>query len=172
MRSEEWKKVEGFPRYSVSSLGRVRNDDDGLVLKPFRIGSKNNQYYAVDFYPHKNIRVHRVVACAFIPNPENKPQVNHIDGNHFNNEVKNLEWVTGGENCAHAYRELNKVKLTGGKNPNAKKIVRLEDGKLYDSLTEAAADNGLKKHSSISVALRNERRTAGGYHWKYAEVIA
>lgn len=168
--TEEWKELRDFPKYSVSSFGRVRNDKTGKILKPFKIGSPNGQYYAVDFYPKKSVRVHRLVASAFIPNPNNKKEVNHIDGDHFNNEVKNLEWVTGSENCIHAYRKLNRKRFFGAENVTSKKVVRIEDGHVFNSLREAAEASGIKTHAHISDCLRGLRNKAGGYHWKYAEV--
>lgn len=169
MKNEIWKKIERFNKYSVSNLGRIRNDETGKILKPFRIGSKEKQYYAVDFYPIKNIRVHRIVAETFIPNPDNKKVVNHIDGNKFNNAAYNLEWVTQSENCTHAYRVLGKVRLAGSLNPHSRKIIRVEDGKIYGSVSEATTENGLKAHTSISKAINRDNLTAGGYHWKYFE---
>lgn len=166
---EEWKKVEGFEKYSVSTLGRVRNDEADKILKPYVIGGKGNQYLVVDFYPRKGIRVHRIVAKSFIPNPDNKPQVNHKDGNHFNNDISNLEWVTGSENCLHAYRVLGREKMTGAKNPKSRKIVRVEDGKIFESLSDAVRECKLKNHSYISKALSGQGKTAGGFHWEYVK---
>ena len=168
--NEIWVKISDFPLYSVSSYGRVRNDRTNHILKPYRIGNKGNQYYAVDLYPKKCVRVHRLVAKYFIPNADEKPQVNHIDGNHFNNAVNNLEWVTGSENCTHAYRVLGREKMYGGVNPNSKKIVRIEDGKIFESLADAVRELGMKNHSYISKVLSGSRHKAGGYHWRYLEV--
>lgn len=168
---ENWRPIPDT-HYSVSDQGRVRNDNTGTVLKPFRIGSKDEQYYAVDLWPRKNVRVHRLVAEAFIPNPESKCQVNHKDGDHFNNKLSNLEWVTGSENCIHAYRVLNKKKLIGADNPCSKSIIRVEDGKRYESLAAAALDCGLSSHAHISAVLNGKRKRAGGFHWRYTEEVA
>lgn len=163
---EIWEKVQGYPNYSVSNLGRVRSDKNNIILKPFITGGKNNDYYAVDLNG-RTIRVHRLVAIAFIPNPENKPEVNHIDGNHFNNAVTNLEWMTGSENCLHAYRTLKRKKLIGSENPTAKQIIRVEDGKVYGSLSEAIKEIGCKNHARLSECLNGKRETFAGYHWRF-----
>ena len=101
---EKWKPIEETGgKYSVSNMGRVRNNNTGNVLKPVDYGkgyTKVNLRYGGKEH---NRQVHRLVAIAFIPNPENKPQVNHKNGVHDDNRVVNLEWVTGEENRRHAY---------------------------------------------------------------------
>ena len=99
----EWKLIEGFDRiYSVSNYGEVRNNKTGRLMKP----RKNEKGYLhiglTTNGKQKNMRVHRLVAQAFIPNPENKLQVNHIDFNRENNCVSNLEWVTNQENTQYS----------------------------------------------------------------------
>lgn len=169
MKKEVWKTIEEYPRYSVSNQGRVRNNKTGKIIKPFRIGSKGQQYYAVDLYPKKSVRVHRLVAKAFISNPESKREVNHIDGNKLNNSVENLEWVTGSENCKHAYDVLGRKKFYGSSNCYSKRIMRIEDGKVYGSLSEAVKDLNLSSHSHISLCLHGKRNTAAGYHWQFVD---
>ena len=166
---ELWRMVEGHPSYSVSNKGRIRNNKTGYILKPYVTGYKNNQYLTVDI-KKRTTRVHRLVALAFVDNPDNKPEVNHKDGNHFNNEASNLEWVTGSENCIHAYRVLNRRKFYGSDNKTSKRVIRVEDGKVYGSLQEAAADVGLKRHTGISQVLNGTQKTAGGYHWTYGNL--
>lgn len=101
MSLEIWKNIDGYDgRYQVSSWGRVRSING--ILKPY----ENHKGYLKiglmrDGISHKH-RINRLVAMAFIPNPDNLPQVNHIDGNKQNNSVTNLEWVTNKRNAEHA----------------------------------------------------------------------
>ena len=88
------------PDYKVSNYGRVMQWRKRLVLKQ----STNKDGYKCVRLAGQTYRVHRLVAMAFIPNPENKPQVNHIDGNKQNNNLNNLEWVTNQENVQHAFK--------------------------------------------------------------------
>lgn len=93
-----WKKIAGFTNYSVNENGEVRNDATGALKRPTI--NKGNGYRVVDLYEgnrRKKVTVHRLVANAFIPNPENKPTVDHIDGDRTNNNVHNLRWATYGE---------------------------------------------------------------------------
>lgn len=103
---EIWKDIEGYERYTVSNLGNVKNNKTGKILST-RVAS--NGYLRVNLrkgnvkYEKPTVmHVHRLVAKAFIDNPDNKTTVNHIDGNKTNNRVDNLEWATSKENTAHA----------------------------------------------------------------------
>lgn len=115
----EWKEVPGFDLYLCSTDGFVKNKKRNRLLKP---SEDKNGYLRVVLVANKkkkNIAVHRVVGMTFIKNPQNKPQINHIDGNKKNNTVQNLEWVTNEENRAHAFR-TGLACFKGEKNPNAK----------------------------------------------------
>lgn len=109
---EEWREVPGYPDYMVSNLGRVKS-----LKKPreliMSLVNHYKGYKCVWLYKQKNIDVkhfiHRLVAEAFIPNPENKPFVNHIDCNKINNILHNLEWMTESENSQWYHKNKNKT---------------------------------------------------------------
>ncbi len=108
------KKIENFQEYVINNLGEVRKDKK--IINPSILGSG---YYYIRL--RKNLkRVSRLVAESFIPNPLNKPQVNHIDGNKLNNNASNLEWVTRSENMKHAYN--NGLCKAGGENSRNHKL--------------------------------------------------
>lgn len=106
---EKWKDIPNT-HYQISSLGRIKNILNGRIKIPF--DKNRTDYIRAILFDGKGVKkryfVHRLVAEAFIPNPDNKLQVNHIDGNKANNCVDNLEWVTGSENMQHAYYILKK----------------------------------------------------------------
>jgi len=112
--NEIWKPIPGYEdKYEISNLGRVRNKKSGL-FRQFQIKKRGKGYYCFNVYNEKDkknetLMVHRIVAKVFIDNPHNKPHVNHIDGNSFNNCVNNLEWVTPKENVLHSFKQKNKT---------------------------------------------------------------
>lgn len=123
---EIWKDIGGYSGdYQISNLGRVKSfkkKNHGKILK---LGKDGCGYYRIGLMKHgKRVteKVHRLVACAFIPNPENKPEVNHKDSNKTNNAIKNLEWSTHHENAIHCFSiGSGKSRDTKGyKNVNAK----------------------------------------------------
>ena len=105
--------------YQISNTGKVRNKKTGLLLKP-KYNKKGYQYINLSYSHTGRVKwyIHRLVAVHFIPNLENKPQVNHIDGNKQNNNVNNLEWCTNDENQKHAI--LNNLHYQGEQHKSHK----------------------------------------------------
>lgn len=136
---EIWKPAVGYEdNYEVSNLGRIRNRK-GYVMKPALRKDGYHWIYLASKTAPNNASVHRLVAKAFIPNPDNKPQVNHKDGNKTNNCVSNLEWVTQSENVRHAYANG----LISDKSPEGVANI------------VAAARKSLKKYCNIPIICEN-----------------
>lgn len=118
---EEWRDVVGYEGlYQVSSWGQVRSKKNNKLLKQKKgaTGQKRNYaVYRVDLCDGinkpKTCRIHRLVACAFIPNPESKYAVDHIDGNALNNQVSNLRWATHGQNGANMKKHRGSSQYKG-----------------------------------------------------------
>lgn len=177
---EIWKTIKNFERYEVSNLGNVRSKDIEYVAKDnkkyyykgktlklteTRAHNKPNGYYVVNLRVQgkANIRcVHRLVAEAFIPNPENKPTVNHKDGNKQNNNIDNLEWATYRENNIHAIK--NNLRPSSYKGT---KVIQYKDGKtyIYNSCTEAANKTNLNRSSISHCVNGTQNKTKDGSKW-------
>lgn len=113
-----WKRIAGYENYIVSSNGVIQNVKTNKILKPsFDKKGYLEVWLSLNGKP-KKFSVHRLVASAFIPNPENKTQVNHIDGDKSNNNLSNLEWVTNQENILHSFRTLGRKHSGGRKRKN------------------------------------------------------
>ncbi len=157
-----WKNCDGFEGYSVSPLGQIKNDH-GHILKPYK--DKDGYLYVWLYRDRKKhcVYIHRLVAKVFLINYENKPQVNHIDGNKTNNAATNLEWVTCSENNKHKFSVL------GMKAHNRKKVRCVETGEIFDSITEAAKKYGAN-NGNICTAIKHPDRlkTVAKLHWEFA----
>ncbi len=179
---EEWVDVHGYEGfYQVSSFGRVKrfkrkncNNQHKYdsILKP-KFNKKG--YLSVSFHVNgkvKGFRINRLVGCMFIPNPDNKPEVNHKDGIKINNRKNNLEWNTGSENQLHSFRVL-KRKVTaywtgkGGKEFHSSKRVQcVETEQIFDTVNDAAKYVGLSRAIIWKVCTHPEK-TIKGFHYKY-----
>ena len=170
---EVWKDIKGYEGlYQVSSTGRVRSLDrvscngkhyKGRILKPVPDGAGYQQVFLRKDAKTRRFYIHRMVATAFIENPENKPQVNHLnESQKWNNRVENLSWATPKENANWGTRNER------SNRKRSKPVLCVELGKVYESF-RAAAKAINQRTANIWIVIDNPDRTAGGYHWRYAE---
>ena len=158
IQDEVWKDIEGYEGlYQVSTCGNIKS-----LAKPRKNGNgrcyiqkekllkqsfTSTGYKKVELYKdgkRKSFKVHRLVAIAFIPNPDNKPEVNHIDGNKINNNIDNLEWVTSSENTIHAYET--------GLSPNKKELDEIRIIELYNKGTSKEEISRIFDVSNVVIA--------------------
>lgn len=186
---EIWKDVIGYEGlYQISNLGRIKSltrkvqckggqrTTKGKILKPFQT---RNPYLCIDLRQHQTHKtkfIHRLVAEAFIPNPNNYPYVNHKDSNPINNRIDNLEWCTQSYNVKYAYINGNAKPTLGcfkkGHIPHNRRKVNqyTKDKKLictYISIREASKLTNINK-SAINNCLLKYTKTSGGFIWEYA----
>lgn len=149
--NEIWQQIGHLNNYEVSNFGNVRNKTTLYVLKPMKDGGG----YPFIQVNRKNHKVHRLVALAFIPNPQNKKCVNHLSGDKTNNNVLNLEWCTHGENLAHAHR-------TGLKKPQQLG----KSGKLHRASIPLLSikDTSIIEHESRYLCAKYLGVTIGAIH--------
>lgn len=156
---EKWAEIPNAPGYRVSNLGRVRGKHHLLRPAPDTIG--HLQVILMVNGKRMCQRVHRLVAQAFIPNPQNLPVVNHIDGDKNNNKATNLEWCTQEHNVWHMVNVLRR-------DLRRKPVRCVETGKTYRSLAAASRDVGVSPQSIASVANNQPHCfTAKDLHWEW-----
>ena len=188
---EIWKIViinnEIYDNYMVSNLGRVKslNYNHTRKEKIMKISVDKYGYNYVKLCKNSKqnkFKIHRLVAQTFIPNPDNKPCVDHINTIRTDNRVENLRWVTISENGLNEITrkrisdihknkkqsEETKKKLSELQNKNKKQVLCIETGIKYNSLREAEKITGIP-HNNISACCRGKGKykTAGGYHWEF-----
>ena len=170
------KAIEEFPEYKISEHGVVYNRH-GKVMK---YGIDKDGYHDVGLSDNNRRswrRIHRLVSAAYIPNPDNKPQVNHKDGDKTNNHVSNLEWCTDAENKRHAwdnglYTPPSKEHMKAIKAAQEKKVAMVDlDGNIvatFSGTREAARILGKPfDYTCISKVALGQRKMHAGYSWKY-----
>lgn len=120
---EEWKTIEEYPTHRVSNFGRVQNIKTGNVLKGCAIQQTRSRtaYVKICIYNQRVLAAHRLVATTFIPNPENLPQVDHIDGNGLNNHISNLRWCSVSQNEQNRAMQCNNTTGFKGVHKNHKR---------------------------------------------------
>lgn len=175
---EIWKQVDGYGgRYEISNLGRLKSYAQDKKNGKIKTGSKTHKgYLTIKLYAGRDGEreskfrpIHRLVAEAFIPNPENLPQINHKDEDKTNNRADNLEWCTNEYNMTYGTR-LERVALANRACPATSLKVQSVDASgavaIYNSIGEAERLTGLS-HSNIVRALKGRAHTCGGRKWYY-----
>lgn len=172
----EFRKLKSLKMlYEVNEHGVVRNVKSKKIVEGY---VEKNGYVRIKFEnkclgPIVRTTVHRLVAEAFIPNPDNKPEVNHIDSNRANNEASNLEWVTHSENMRHSYNKgINTEPLSKWRESEKKAVTN--GTQVFDSISSAAgwlagagkAKNKLSAIGGISAVINGKGNTCGGYEWR------
>lgn len=166
--NEIWKDIEGYEGlYQVSNFGRVKRVTTGRILKG---GKDRGGYLRITLCKNgvtSTKTIHRLVAQAFIPNPENKPEVNHIDENKTNNNVLNLDWMTAKENINHGTHNERVSKTQS--IPIIATNIKTDESKEFYGANECARQLGVHQ-SHITNVLKGKYKQTGGYTFKYKGV--
>lgn len=157
---EMWKSIEGYEGlYEISNIGLVRNVKSNHLLKPLN----SNGYLVICLCKNgkqKMFRIHRLVAAAFIPNPNNYPCVNHKNEIKTDNRVENLEWCTEKYNCNYGTRNKRRIEK------QSKPIRCIENGTIYKSGNEIQKRLGFSA-GNINLCCHGKLKSAYGYHWEF-----
>lgn len=168
LKNEEiWKPINGYENlYLISNFGNVKSLKNNIILKQDTLrGYKRVALYSGSRKSRKIFQVHRLVAYYFLPNPNNLPQINHIDENKANNHVENLEWCDAKYNSNYGTRKY-KIGLSNGRAV----LQYTKNGifvNRFDTIMDAQRNTSII-NQSISACCSGKRKTAGGYIWKYA----
>lgn len=180
----KWKDIVGYENeYQINQFGEIRTLKDSPKLKKYDVLkpqiSKSNGYVYQMLYKNgkeKLLRVHRLVAMAFLPNPNNLPQVNHKDGNKQNNSVDNLEWCEQSDNMKHAYKnglqipsENQRKAIINTNKLKQKKVCQIKDGEIintFSGISEASRQTKISI-SCISRCCNLKRKSTNGYEWRF-----
>lgn len=157
------KDIKGFEGlYAITREGKVWSYRYQKYMTPADNGHGYLQINLWDMYGNlKKKRIHRLVAEAFLPNPDGKTDVNHKDNCRTNNHVDNLEWVSRKENC-------NQENSRRHESKKRTKIRCVETGEIYDNQAAASRATGIGRYN-ISNCITGKQKTAGGYHWERIE---
>lgn len=185
---EIWKTIEDYPNYMVSNMGRVKaikwhRGEKEKEMKPYTTYKGYLRLRLTKNGKSKQFQIHRLVAEAFIPNPENKPLIDHINTDRTDNTVwlnedgsvnydkTNLRWVTNKENCNNPISKQNYSK--GNKGKTSVPILQFtKDGEFvrkWNSMSDAEQELGIKSRLSEYCSNKYGRKSAGGYIWRYAD---
>ena len=185
-----YKQIKDFPNYVVTDDGKIINKNNGYIKHTYL---NDDGYEVVKLYNHNKCKVkfiHRLMAIAFLPNPQNLPEVNHKDGIKTHNIISNLEWCDHSYNIKHAWdnklivnteqrrdklrkKNLNKHKF--GNNVKARKVQCLETGKIFDSITRAEFEYKTSRGSISNICQnKKQKRTYSKFlkiytTWRYYE---
>ena len=173
--NEEWRDIQGFEGlYQISNHGRVKsmsnrsNHKDEMIMKQSMVQGYCQITLTKDGI-QKAFKVHRLVANAFLNNPLNLPEVNHINGIKTDNKVCNLEWITALGNARHAHATGLARAQKGSENPRSKKVIQMsmngDEIAEFCGMREAERMTGIS-HFQISLCCRGKSKSAGGFKWK------